>query len=95
MSDEQIPAVWDVAKAATNERKHGVTFEEASTVFLDPFEATLPDPDHSSLENRWVSMGTSDRDRLLVVCYAERDGRLRIISARPATGRETRDYEKR
>lgn len=91
MSDDSVPVVWDVDKAAANERKHSVRFEEAATVFLDPFEGTIPDPDHSSTEDRWISVGVSDRGRL--VSLVERDGRLRIISTRPATRRETRDYE--
>ncbi len=88
MSDEWIPSLWDPAKAAANERKHGVTFDEAATVFLDLFEATIPDPDHSWNEDRWISMGVSDKGRLLVVTYMERRGIPRIISARTATRRE-------
>ena len=93
MNDPDVPAVWDLTKAANNERKHGVTFEEAATVFLDPLEATIPDPDHSHGEDRWVSMGYSDRGRLLVVVYVERGPLLRIISARLANKREQGAYE--
>jgi len=86
---------WDPAKAAANERKNGITFDEASTVFLDPLEATIPDPDDSWNEDRWISMGVSDKGRLLVGSYVERGGLPRIISARLTTRRETMNYEQR
>ena len=86
--------VWDHAKAAANERKHGVTFEEASTVFLDPFAATYDDPDHSLAELRFITFGRSDQGRLLVVAHHElSEGHLRIISARPLTRREAHAYQ--
>ena len=84
---------WDDDKAAANVQKHGVTFEEAATVFGDPFEATMLDLKHSDTEPRMLSMGRSELDRLLVVSYTERDGRIRIISVREATPQERRSYE--
>jgi len=70
-----------------------VAFTEAQTVFGDPLEVTIPDPDHSDGELRFLSLGRSEVDRLLVVSYTERGSRVRIISAREATPRERRDYE--
>ena len=85
---------WEPAKAAENIRKHwGVTFEEASTVFDDPFAVTMPDPEHSEGEERYLKLGYSTRQRLLVVSYTERQERTRIISARQATRTERRIYE--
>jgi uncharacterized DUF497 family protein len=84
---------WDAGKARRSARKHGVTFEEAATVFLDPFELTVFDPDHSSQEDRYLSIGVSSSGRLLVVGYTERRGKIRVIFARRATMREQMDYE--
>jgi hypothetical protein len=84
---------WDDEKAAANLRKHGVSFEEACTVFTDPFAATGTDPDHSAGEFRWITFGVSTVGRLLTVAHCERDGMIRIISARPATRSERRLYE--
>ena len=85
---------WDPEKAAVNWDKHGVTFEEAATTFADPLSLTIPDPDHSSLEElRFVILGLSFRNRLLVVVHAEQGDNIRIISARPATRAERRTYE--
>ena len=84
---------WDPHKAATNAEDHGVDFSEAQTIFGDPLETTIPDPDHSEGEHRFLSMGRSVAGRVLVVSYTERDARVRIISARPATARERRMYE--
>jgi uncharacterized protein len=72
---------WDPAKAEENSKKHGVGFAEASTVFGDPLEITIPDPDHSEGEARFLSVGLSAGNRLLVVSYTERDGKIRIIHA--------------
>ena len=83
---------WDDAKAASNVRKHGVAFEEAATVLLDPLAITFAD-DHPS-ERRSITVGHSALARLLVVIITERHGdRIRIISARRATAKERRDYE--
>jgi uncharacterized DUF497 family protein len=84
---------WDPEKADENLRNHGVSFTEAQTVFADPLEVTIPDPDHSDGEFRFLSLGRSGADRLLVVSYTERGSRIRVISAREATPRERRDYE--
>lgn len=83
---------WNKSKAAINLTKHGVSFEEASTVFDDPLSEIVSDPDHSIEECRWVITGTSDQGRLLVVAFTERGDKTRIISAREATRREVRDY---
>jgi len=84
---------WDPAKADASLRKHGVTFEEAVTAFGDPLSVLLPDPDHSEGQERHLLMGLSDGGRLLVVAFAERPPRTRIISARLATRRERHQYE--
>ena len=84
---------WDAAKADNNRRKHGVTFDEASTVFGDPLAILLPDPDHSVREQRYLVLGMSNRRRLLVVAFAERPPRTRLISARRANRKERRRYE--
>jgi uncharacterized protein len=84
---------WDPKKALANERKHGVSFAEATTAFADPLSITVPDPDHSDDEERFVLVGQSHRGRTLVVVHAERRDRLRIISARVATRKEKRQYE--
>jgi uncharacterized DUF497 family protein len=84
---------WDSDKAETNLLKHGVSFGEAATVFADPLAVDRPDPDHSQGEERFICIGRSYVDRLLVVAYAERGDRIRIISARVAEPRERRDYE--
>ena len=84
---------WDADKAVENLRKHGVSFDEAVTAFGDPRSLQLPDPDHSVGEERYLVMGTSTANRLLVVAFVERSPRTRIISARLATRRERHDYE--
>ena len=84
---------WDDAKAAAILGKHGVSLEEACTVFTDPFAATGADPDHSTGEARWITFGVSVVGRVLTVAHCEHDGGIRIISARPATRSERRLYE--
>jgi len=84
---------WDPAKAADNVARHGVSFEEAATVFRDPLSATGPDPDHSFDEERFVTFGISTSGRLLVIAHTERGDTIRIISARPATAGERKIYE--
>jgi uncharacterized DUF497 family protein len=81
------------AKSRTNTAKHGVSFEEAITVFDDPLFANFFDPDHSDFENRFICVGLSRHDRLLVVSYTERGDVLRLISARKATASERDTYE--
>ena len=84
---------WDPKKELKNIDKHGVTFSEAATVFGDPLELTISDPDHSVGEFRFLSIASSSLNRLLVVSYTEREERIRIISARPAMPKERRQYE--
>ena len=84
---------WDSRKAKANLRRHGVSFEEAQTVFTDPLSVTLLDPDHSEDEDRFVDIGMSDNRRVLVVVYTEHDQRIRLISARKATLVECKQYE--
>ena len=84
---------WDLEKAAANKQKHGVSFEEAATVFGDALAITFADPDHSIEEERYLTFGNSRFDRLLVVCHAEYGDRVRIISARLMTRQERRIYE--
>lgn len=84
---------WDEAKANANLRKHGVSFEEAKTVFTDPLSLTKPDPLHSEDEERYVDIGRSVEGRLLVVIYTERRSAIRLISCRTATQVERRSYE--
>jgi len=85
---------WDPEKAKRNVKKHGVSFEEGVTVFYDPLSATFDDPDHSVGEHRYITIGLSSRDRLLVIAHAERGEILRIISARPATAHERKRHER-
>jgi uncharacterized DUF497 family protein len=84
---------WDDEKAAINLRKHGVDFEEAKTVFEDPFALILPDELHSDDEERWIILGLSIVARVLLIVHTERSERLRIISARQATPSEREQYE--
>jgi len=84
---------WDPNKAAQNIRKHGVSFEEAATAFGDPLSITIFDPLHSIDEDRFVLIGMSNRNRLLVVVHTDRNDKIRIISARRATKKEKRQYE--
>ncbi len=86
---------WDASKARDNATKHGVTFEEALTVFRDPLAKIFSDPDHSNIERRELIIGHSARRRLAVVAFTERSARIRLISARGATPQERRDYEQR
>jgi len=83
---------WDPEKAKRNLKKHGVSFEEAVTAFYDPLSATFDDPDHSIGEYRYITIGLSSRDRLLVVAHVERGKILRIISARLATAHERKRH---
>ncbi|MCL2122492.1 MAG: BrnT family toxin [Desulfovibrionaceae bacterium] len=88
---------WDENKAAANVKKHGVSFEEAQTAFDDYNALLIPDPDHCDQEDRFVLLGFSAALRMLVVChcYREKDEIIRIISARKATKKESKTYEKR
>lgn len=85
---------WDSRKARSNLAKHGVGFEEACTVFGDPLSLTISDPEHSRTEERHVTMGTALTGKLIVVVHTERGDNIRVISARRASRRERRSYEK-
>ena len=84
---------WDPAKAKANVRKHRVSFEEAATAFQDPLAKIHADPDHSRRESREILVGHSRQQRLLLVAFTDRRGKLRLISAREVSPRERRDYE--
>jgi uncharacterized protein len=84
---------WDPGKAEPNTEKHGLSFEEAATAFGDSLSLTIPDPDHSEDEDRYILMGETAVGRLVVVVHTDREDTVRIISARLATSRERRDYE--
>lgn len=84
---------WDPDKAASNFRKHGVSFDEAATVFADPLAAIFDDEVHSDEEQREIIIGHSAMGRVVIVCFTERPPAIRIISARRATKRERKDYE--
>ncbi len=84
---------WDEDKARENLRKHRVSFDEAKTIFWDPFSITIPDPDHSMDEERFVDIGASVNGRVLVVVYTERGTNIRLISCRRATPFERKKYE--
>lgn len=84
---------WHDKKAIINLRKHKVSFEEAKTVFDDPFAITIPDPDHSIEEERYVDIGLSSGGRILVVAYTERPPNIRLLSCREATNAERKCYE--
>ncbi len=84
---------WDEEKEKSNLQKHRVSFEEATTVFIDPFSMTIPDSDHSVDEQRYIDIGSSDKGRVLIVVYTERGSNIRIISCRKATPSERTLYE--
>ena len=86
---------WDENKSDRNLKKHGVDFEEAKTIFNDPFAITIDDPDHSVEEDRYVDIGLSSKGRMLVVWYTERNDNIRIIGSRKAARSERKIYEKR
>ena len=84
---------WDETKAAQNLIKHGVSFEEAATVFGDPLSDTFNDPDHSAVEDRFIIIGMSEKGRMLIVAHTDEGVRVRLISAREPTRREREFYE--
>ncbi|MDP2755084.1 MAG: BrnT family toxin [Nitrospirota bacterium] len=88
---------WDEGKRALNKKKHGISFEEAQTVFVDENALLLHDPDHSQEEDRFILLGLSSKLRILVVChcYRKNDEVIRIISVRKATRSEQKQYWKR
>lgn len=85
---------WDERKATLNLRKHGISFEEAQSVFYDPRSLTISHPDYTKTELRFIDIGISNQNRVLLVVYTERENRIRIISVRKATRTERKDYEK-
>jgi len=84
---------WDAAKAERNQRKHGVSFQEAATVLGDPLALTYPDPDHSMTEQRFITVGMARSGRVLIVAHTDRGENIRIINARQTTRRERKHYE--
>ena len=84
---------WDRRKNLLNQEKHRISFEEAATIFADPFETMIDDPEHSDKEHRFISIGESFSRRLLVVSYTQRGDTIRIINARKPTRGERRGYE--
>ena len=84
---------WDPKKAAVNEKKHGVSFKEAATVFGDPLALTFSDPDHSESEYRFLTFGMSQNHHLLVVAHTDRDAKTRIVNVRFMTRHERKMYE--
>ena len=89
---------WDQTKATSNRRKHGVSFEQASSIFFDPLMLSIPDDEHSHTEQRWITMGQTSNNKLLVVIHTYQEpnnqtATIRIISARPATRHEQQQYE--
>ena len=84
---------WDPNKDSRNQRKHQLSFAEATSVFADFLSASMPDPDHSDAEDRYIIIGFSDRRRPLMVSYIERGNHIRIISARKLTPMERKQYE--
>lgn len=94
--NERVIYEWDAAKALAHERKHGVPFEEAQSVFLGPLAETFDDPDHSGEEQRFITIGMTTKQRIVFVAHADSgDERVRIISARVATRGESDAYQKR
>lgn len=94
MPNGSLKFEWDPKKAAINLRKHGVSFEEAASVFSDVLATVYEDPDHSAREKRYLTIGNSAKRRLLHIAFADRGERIRIITARKVTGRERDLYEK-
>lgn len=84
---------WDPAKDEANGRKHGVSFREGISAFMDPLSITIPDPDHSVEEERYLLLGENHKGQLLVVSHTDREDRIRIISVRKADRHERKAYE--
>jgi hypothetical protein len=93
MSSHRQIFEFDPIKAASNLRKHGVSFAEAMTIFDDPLASTLPDDQHSDEENRFITVGLSSKRRILFVVYTDTISGIRLIGARPATAAEITQYE--
>ena len=86
---------WDPGKARQNRRKHRISFQEAATIFGDPLAVTYPDPDHSTWEQRFITVGMSSVGRVLIVAHVDRNENVRIISARKTTQLERKHYEEK
>ncbi len=96
MADEiDLDFEWDEDKAIANLKKHKIGFEEAKTIFADPFSITIDDPKHSVEEHRFIDIGASADGKILVVTYTEREPKIRLISCRKATRAERKIYEER
>lgn len=95
MNESNLDFEWDEDKAAANYRKHKITFEQAKTVFADPFSITIADPEHSAREERFIDIGAAADGKILVLSYTERGQKVRLISCRKATKAEREIYEKR
>ena len=93
-NDLELAFEWDKQKAKANQRKHSISFEEASTVFDDPLAVNFDDPDHSTEENRYLIIGLSAQGKLLFIAYTDRNNKIRLISARLVTPKEKRSYER-
>ena len=94
LTPDEVRVVWDERKNQANQKEHGVSFEEAATVFYDPLEITVDDSAHSYSEHRFWTIGQSSTGRLIVLSYTERSRTIRIISARKPEPSERRDYER-
>ncbi len=84
---------WDFQKAEINLKKHGISFEEAASVFFDDFSRIKGDPDHSIDEDRFIILGNSNKNRLLTISFTDRNNKIRIINARKSTNNERKQYE--
>lgn len=94
-SKSDLDFEWDEYKAIANLKKHKISFDEAKTVFADPFSITIDDPRHSADENRFVDIGAAANGKVLVVSYTQRGVKIRIISCRKSTKSERKIYEER
>lgn len=94
-SENDLDFEWDEDKADANLKKHKISFEEAKTVFADPFAITIDDPKHSIDECRFIDIGITAHGRVVVVSYTERERKIRLISCRKATKNERKIYEER
>ncbi len=84
---------WESTKAETNLKKHGISFEEAESVFFDDYARVKPDPDHSFSESRFIIQGVSKQNRSLIISFSYRNEKIRIINARKSTNKERKQYE--
>jgi uncharacterized protein len=94
MTTRGLRFAWDSEKAASNLKKHGVSFEDGRTIFADPDEVMLPDPDHSAEEERYISIGRASSGEVMLACYTENDDLIRLITVRKAAPAEIRVYSR-